>query len=242
MSAVSIFGYGVRNGGIDLRIAPRTMHLLSRVKRPIQFPSSMPIIGLLGGQMAWSEAEKHAKYTNKVAHKETGASRSLGLVIPEVAHPQLAVAFRLPIEGSVTPAVTLRVDGHVWNAEACVFQTGALASTMISTFYSASVAALVELAGNAFAKVLAAPHKAASRLTYIRETNDEFMPDMPDWKKWAIASHWPDWRARRLALPACNSEFWKMNKEAFEDSRFRQMVSRMGLQISDNSDCACVTN
>ena len=246
MSATVIHGYGVERKKIDLEITRKTVNFLRPRRRPIQFGSSAPVIEFLAGRMDWEEVETCVK-KQKAAFPDFDDEKALGLVIPDLDHPELgAVAFRLPVEGdvkpAVTPAVILRASDNVWIAEACVFETEFLESSMFAKFNSKSVAALLELARGAFKEVLIAPHKAGARMRYIREVNDEYMPSRPEKCRWTIASHWPDWRRRRLGLPACNVELNSLEKtNSLGDEAFRQIVSRLKLQISDKTDGAVVT-
>lgn len=242
MSATIIQGYGVETQKFDLEVTRKTAIFLKSHRRPIQVGSSAPVIEFLAERMDWEAVESCVR-KQKATFPDFDDGSAMGLVIPDLDHPDLgAVAFPLHEKGDVTPAVILRASGNVWIAEACVFETEFLTSSMIAKFNSASVAALVELARGAFRKVLIAPHMAASRLTYARDTNDGFLPDVPEGRKWTIASHWPDWRRRRLGLPACNVELNSLEKtNAFGDEAFRQIVSRLKLQISDKTDGAVVT-
>ena len=236
-TSFEIQGYGVKTKKLDLAITRKTVNFLKPPRRPIQVGSSAPVIEFLAGRMDWEAVESCVR-KQKSAFPKFNDECAMGLMIPDLHDPDLgAVAFPLHEKGDVTPAVILRASGNVWIAEACVFETEFLTSSMIAKFNSASVAALVELARGAFRKVLIAPHMAASRLTYARDTNDGFLPDVPEGRKWTIASHWPDWRRRRLGLPACNVELNSLEKtNAFGDEAFRQIVSRLKLQISDKTD------
>jgi len=240
MSTTIIQGYGVESKKLDLEITRKTVNFLKPRRQPIQFGSSAPVIELLGGTMDWAALQTCVKKPNGTFPPFDEES-ALGLVIPDLADHGSAVAFRLPVEGNVIPAVILKVSGTVWVAEACVFETKFLASSMITKFNSASVAALLDQSCGAFRNVLINPLLAASRLTYVRDTNEGFFPDDLDNRKWTIASHWPDWQRQQFALPACMYALSKLeNCTALNNVAFAQIVKRLGLRIRDKSDCPFV--
>jgi len=224
MSETIIQGYGVERKKIDLDITRKTAGFLKPRRRPIQFGNSAPVIEFLAGRMDWEAVEtciKKPKGTFPAFDEES----AMGLVIPDIADHGSAVAFRLPVEGDVIPAVILKVSGTVWVAEACVFDAKYLASSMIAKFNSASVSAFLDQSCGAFRNVLINPLLAASRLTYVRDTNEGFLPDDLDNRKWTIASHWPDWQRQQFALPACMYALSKLENCTACERRYRKPMN-----------------
>jgi hypothetical protein len=227
----------VGKGAVEYQLTRETRTIISKLRpKPLSF-SSQPIFEMLAGKRSWNATRGLIKVRDGLTTDDQIRLGTLGLILPDPQRPHEALALRVASGNPVVPAVLLRTAGTCWDANAAAIHSAASDEATLLHFRSASVSALLDLATEAFTKLLSGPAIAQSNLKYLCDTGRLFVPGLPDARRWTIASTWPKWRRGRLSFPAMARDLSEIeNRPELDADNLRQMCWRMGLKISDKTD------
>ncbi len=217
-------GYGIDSEAIGLEVVNQL--------RRLYVPSSQPLFEYMLGRRSKSELVREFSHA-----PDCFDEHQLGAAFASREAQMRAVVFNTKCLDPVVPAAILRPHDDHWVAEAAVFPGKQLRAVAGFRFRSASMAQMLDLAREAFAGVLDEPSKAQSRLDYLRQAGDMFIPIRPDKRKWTIVSHWSGWQVKRLEFAERADRLAAIERSRpLSPDALRQICFRMGLTKCDNTD------
>lgn len=238
IDAITISGFSATAGKpVELSLIRPSGAIDEAARIPFS-PLSRPIFDLLAGRATWEETKMQIASTRSGPPPKgaSATSPTIALIISDLANPTVGFALRSPISGAVVPALRLSAEATGWNAEPLAIYTDGVDRFVSVRFRSPSVSALLNLADQAFEKLLRQPRVAAANLDYLRKVGAIFTPELPDKRKWTIACRWPDWQRCKLGFPARKIDLGQLDRAARKDGSLRQICSRLRLRISDATD------